>query len=105
MKYTMTEPCEECPFLVGSGFSYQSLSDHASGQFACHKTCKLSEETDVFEPTSKSLHCAGALIFNEKRGQPHQLMRIAKRLKLYDRTKLNMQAQVGSTPEEYRREN
>lgn len=94
MNYTMTEPCDACPFLKGSGFTYRSLVAHASGEFACHKTCKLSEETDVFEPQKKSLHCAGALIFLEKLGVPHQMMRICERIGMYDPTKLNMAAPV-----------
>ena len=30
MNYTMTKPCDACPFLIGSGFSYSSLLMHAS---------------------------------------------------------------------------
>lgn len=104
MQYTMTEPCDQCPFLKRSGFTFSRLREHASGEFACHKTCKVDEETGNFIPRSrKTLHCAGALIFNEKREQPHQMMRIAERLSLYDRTKLNMQAAVGSKPSDYRK--
>lgn len=94
MNYSMTEPCDACPFLKTSGFRLASLKRHAGGEFACHKTCELSEETDNYEPKKKSLHCAGALIFLEKRDQPHQMMRISERLGMYDRTKLNMKANV-----------
>jgi hypothetical protein len=34
------------------------------------------------------------LIFNEKREQPHQMMRICERLGMYDMTKLDMEADV-----------
>lgn len=100
MKYTMTDPCDECPFLRGSGFTYSSLMKHASGEFACHKACKL-ENGFYVERNEKTPHCAGALIFLEKQNKPHQMMRICERLGLYDRTKLNMQANVGSSPIHY----
>ena len=103
MNYSMTEPCDACPFLIGSGFEYRSLVAHASGEFACHKTCELSDETGVYEPKQKSLHCAGALIFLEKQEKPHQMMRISERLGFYDHTKLNMDAPVGSEPADFRR--
>ncbi len=94
MNYSMTEPCDACPFLLDSGFKLASLKRHASGEFACHKTCELSDDTGNYEPKKKSLHCAGALIFLEKRDRPHQMMRICERLGMYDRTKLNMKAPV-----------
>lgn len=94
MNYSMTEPCDACPFLKGSGFKLASLKRHASGEFACHKTCNLNEKSDQYEPKEKSLHCAGALIFLEKRNSPHQMMRICERIGMYDRTKLNMKASV-----------
>jgi hypothetical protein len=102
MQYTMTDPCDSCPFLIGSGFTWQSLTEHASREFACHTACELSDD-DVYEARNeKTPHCAGALIFLEKQGKPHQLMRICERLRLYDRTKLNMQAKVGRKPSDYR---
>ena len=107
MNYTMREPCDACPFLKGSGFAWRSLVAHASGEFACHKTCDLNDKDDgsVFEPkqNGKSLHCAGALIFLEKQNNPHQMMRIVERLGMYDRRKLNMEAPVVNSPKECRR--
>ena len=94
MNYSMRKPCDACPFLRGSGFALKSLHRHASGEFACHKTCELSDDTGNFEPVEKSLHCAGALIFLEKRNKPHQMMRICERLGAYDRTKLDMESEV-----------
>lgn len=104
MNYTMTDPCDACPYLRDSGFTFASLTRHAIGEFACHKTCELDPETDQYEPREKSLHCAGALIFLEKQGRPNQLMRICERLGMYDRTKLNMSANVGSKPGDYRKQ-
>lgn len=103
MKYNMTEPCDACPFLLGSGFTFRALMGHASGEFPCHKACELNEETGDFEARSdKTPHCAGALIFLEKQNAPHQMMRICERLGMYDRRKLNMAALVGSKPSDYR---
>ena len=105
MKYTLTTPCPECPFLRTSGFTYASLVDHASGEFACHKACDLDEETGDFieKANGKTPHCAGALIFLEKQGRPHQMMRICERLAMYDRSKLDMAANVGRRASDYRR--
>jgi hypothetical protein len=101
----MTQPCDACPYLRTSGFTYASLVRHASGEFACHKTCHLDEDgTGNYEPHKKSLHCAGALIFLEKQNAPHQMMRICERLGVYDASKLNMSANVGSKPRDYRRD-
>lgn len=99
MKYTMTEPCDDCPFLAkfkkAGVFTMAKLRAFSSGQFACHKTCEVSDDGPrTFEPKENSVHCAGALIFLEKRGQSNQMMRIAERLGMYDASKLNMKAKV-----------
>lgn len=108
MKYNMKKPCDACPFLKGSGFTWKSLNEHASGEFACHKTCDLNENEDdgsVYEAkqNGKSLHCAGALIFLEKQNKPHQMMRIAERLGMYNHTELDMDSPVVSKPSDCRR--
>lgn len=94
MKYTMTTPCDACPFLksMAHGFSMRRLKEFASGEFPCHKTADVTD--DGFTANEDSVHCAGALIFNEKREQPHQMMRICERLGFYDMRKLDMEAQV-----------
>jgi hypothetical protein len=100
MNYLMTDPCSECPFLIGSGFTWDSLNAHASGEFACHKTCTVEEDEEnygsFFTARKNSPHCAGALIFLEKQNRPHQMMRICERLGFYDMRKLNMKARVVS---------
>jgi len=75
----------------------KQLNGYSSGEFPCHKTAELTDDesgSTEFRATGSSLHCAGALIFLEKRNQPHQMMRICERLGLYDRTKLDMKAKV-----------
>ncbi len=100
MKYTLTTPCKECPFLksMKHGFTLKRLNEFAQSQFPCHKSAaeEENEETGAseFVATEKSVHCAGALIFLEKRNAPNQMMRICERLGMYDYRKLNMDAPV-----------
>lgn len=91
MKYTMTKPCDACPFLkaMKRGFTIRRLHQFSKGEFPCHKTADTDEETSDFIARADSQHCAGALIFLEKREKPHQMMRIAERLGLYDMRKLD----------------
>jgi hypothetical protein len=106
----MTTPCDQCPFLIGSGFTYRSLVAHASGEFPCHKACEVDEDEEsetygaYVERNDNTPHCAGALIFLEKQNKPHQMMRICERLRLYDHRKLNMDAPVVSSPDDCRPE-
>ena len=100
MDYTLTTPCAECPFLKKNAASYgkRRLTEFARGEFPCHKTAKMVVDEDDGEskyvPTDDSLHCAGALIYHEKRSTTTQMMRICERLGMYDHTKLNMEADV-----------
>lgn len=97
MKYTMTEPCKDCPFTMSrKAFSDKRLLEFARGPFPCHKTADLveTEHASEFVAGDKSVHCAGALIFLEKRNIPNQMMRIAERFGIYNRVKLNMKSQV-----------
>lgn len=99
MKYTQTTPCSECPFLkkFKRSFTSKKLQGFASGEFPCHKSAEVDETEEgfgEFVATEDSAHCAGALIYLEKRDAPHQMMRICERLRLYDRTKLDMEADV-----------
>lgn len=98
MNYTMTTPCDACPFLksMSHGYTMRRLKEFASNEFPCHKTAKVDDDDldGGYEATENSLHCAGALIFNEKREQPHQMMRICERLGFYDMRNLNMDAPV-----------
>lgn len=95
----MTTPCAECPFLnkMKHGFTMKRLSGFASAEFPCHKTAENVESDEgcgEYHATPESNHCAGALIFNERRNSPHHLMRICERLGFYDHTKMNMEADV-----------
>jgi hypothetical protein len=99
MRYDMTHPCNQCPFLksMAHGYSRQRLHAFAGNEFPCHKTAEIVEDGDggsEFAATPESQHCAGALIWNEKRNTPHQMMRICERLGFYDASKLDMNAEV-----------
>jgi len=107
LNYKLTTPCDACPFLKGNGFPWSRLLAFSRGEFACHKACNLVEEAgqDVYRAKegTKTPHCAGALIFLEKRNKPHQMMRICERIGMYDHTKLNMDAPVVGKPADCRR--
>jgi hypothetical protein len=102
MNYDLTTPCKNCPFrsdvkpYIHAGRAEEIL--RSDGCFPCHKTVDYSsEDEDGFtrgKPTKKSQHCAGFLILLERDDTPNQMMRIAERLRLYDRNKLRMDAPV-----------
>lgn len=96
MGYKLTTPCGECPFLskFEHGFTLAKLREFADGVFHCHQTGDLDEESGDYVRSTRSQACAGALIFCERRGTPSQMMRIAERLGVYDRRKLDMEADV-----------
>lgn len=97
MRYNLHTPCEECPFLkkMAMGFEEERLEEFASGEFPCHLQCKVNDDSQfVQRDNGKTSHCAGALIYLEKRNRSHQMMRIGERLGMYDRTKLDMNADV-----------
>lgn len=108
MLYDLTKPCDLCPFRNDEKRLHvhpSRLAEFARGEFCCHKTGEADDETGGIEPHAKSQHCAGALIFLEKMGKPHQMMRISERLGMYDASKLDMGAPVfGSFAEVHRAE-
>jgi hypothetical protein len=112
MDYDMTTPCEHCPFRNDKpGFITPARAReiaHAIIQeqrtFTCHKTTVPVEDDDggsdmVDGPNAQ--HCGGALIFLESIERPNQMMRIAERLGLYDRRKLDMTAPVVRSAAEF----
>jgi hypothetical protein len=103
VNYRLTTPCDQCPYLKGSGFTWASLKAHASGEFPCHKASDLSGDGFFVEKEGqKTPHCAGALIFLEKQKKPHQMMRICERLGLYKPANLDLAAPVVTSPKDCR---
>lgn len=103
MKYELVRPCKDCPFLRSSGYLTKARARQIATEvisertFTCHKTNVIDEDGGVRE-TRDSQHCAGALIFAEKLGRPNQMMRTAERLGMYDASRLDMTADIYSTP-------
>ena len=99
MKYELTKPCDNCPFVYTKPFPLkrarvEEIIDgllHKDIPFSCHKTT-TQKGRDCSHKNSQ--HCAGALIFLEKQERPHQAMRIGERIGLYDMRKLDMDAPV-----------
>lgn len=108
--YTLTTPCKHCPFRhdIEPYLNPERVEEIEQAlvrsDFPCHKTTVAGEEdeegnTPMLDGTN-ARHCAGALILMEKEGRPSQMMRIAERIGMYDRTKLNMDAPVFDSFEE-----
>ncbi len=102
-RFNLRRPCAHCPFRTDRpGFlrreSAATIIDmlvRKDGTFACHETTVSSERDDgEMVVTDKSEHCAGATIMLEHMERPNQMMRICERLRMYDRTKLDMKAPV-----------
>jgi len=103
MRYDLVQPCNNCPFLRSPKFYLNRSEEIADAllhdsTFSCHKTTTQKNRSNRHKDAQ---HCAGALIILEKIGKPHQLMRIAERLGLYDRNKLKLDADVYDTLEEF----
>lgn len=111
--YTLTGPCADCPFrsdkapfLDEDRAKDIALSLEQGSTFYCHKTIDYDRawegdgapDGDI---TGKSRACAGSLITLEKEDRPNQIMRIGERLGLYDRTRLDMDAPVFSSMQEW----
>lgn len=97
--YTLTSPCADCPFRCdvnrylsperAQGIMNESYED---SNFYCHKTVDYSGENGEGEVVSKSRVCAGFLVTMENEGRANQPTRIAERLGLYDRGRMDMDA-------------
>lgn len=111
MNYTMRAPCSSCPFRwdVPGFLTAERAAEITEAllrgfTFQCHKTITRNEEDYDGESvvhTEQDQHCAGALIMLEHMELPNQLMRIAERLGMYDRTRLQMDAPVFTSDEEF----
>lgn len=108
--YTLRSPCGNCPFRTDVDLYLREervreiaaqLHSNA-GDFYCHKTTGGSEAGE-FDPSGdgRARVCAGALITLENENRPTQMMRIAERLGMYDRTELDMDAPVSTSMNEW----
>ncbi len=100
MNFDLKTPCPNCPFrsdirpYLTKARVDQLESDLERCTFTCHKTTVHDGDSGDMKDGPNAQHCAGALILLEKLRRPSQMMRIAERLGLYDRTKLEMKAPV-----------
>lgn len=105
MNFDLRAPCANCPFRTDITFYLgtervagicKSITT-GDATFSCHKTTKFDDDGHSIAHRGVQ-HCGGALIFLERLGSPNQMMRIAKRLRFYDRSKLRMDAPVFESP-------
>lgn len=102
MKFDRTKPCANCPFRcdIPGYLTTARVKEIAEAlevgnvQFPCHKTMVDDGDEGDLTETESSQHCAGALIQMEKINQPTQMMRIMERLRMYDPSKLQLDAPV-----------
>jgi len=104
VKFDLRSPCVTCPFRTDVvPFLHPDRAAeilHAithDKDFICHKTVHHDSESGDHIPHPGEQHCAGALIFLERLGRPNQMMRIAERLRFYDRKQLRMDSPVFAT--------
>lgn len=97
--YTLKSPCADCPFRSDirpylSPARAQEIADDSceDSNFYCHKTVDYSSEDGQGRVANKSRVCAGFLVTMEKEGRANQPTRIAERLGIYDRSRLDMDA-------------
>ncbi len=101
MKFTLTRPCDQCPFRTDHPTYLRAgrveeicdslLNEQTS--FPCHKTIHY-DVAGVGHYLEGTQHCAGALIMLERMDAPNQLMRIMERIGAYDRSTLHMDSPV-----------
>lgn len=101
MPYDLIRPCKHCPFRtdclegwLGEERAEEIAASLKRAEFPCHETTVSSEDGWERISVKTSQHCAGALIVLEKMEQPSQMMRIAERLRIYNRHRLDMTAPV-----------
>lgn len=86
--FSMTKPCDNCPFRIKGGIRIhpERVKEIATGDhtFECHKSAHAEHKP------KHGLHCAGFLIFRERTNTSTNAMRMAERLGLYDRSKLDL---------------
>jgi hypothetical protein len=104
--FSLPTPCANCPFLIEPRFYLtpdrvdeiaESIREGAT--FSCHKTVDRDDES--IERGNRERQCAGVLITLEREDMLNQMMRIGERIGMYDRTKLNMDANVYDSLDEW----
>jgi hypothetical protein len=103
--YALTTPCAKCPFRsdVEPYLQLERAQEIAAnlrdtGVFHCHKTTDLDggfdDDSGEYTPSGQEQQCAGATILQEHDGQLGQMLRIAERIGVYDRNRMDLDAPV-----------
>lgn len=105
--FKLRKPCANCPFRTDRPFYLHrdraaeiAQALQGGSTFTCHKTTIDAPEADWDDAGGDRIDgpnaqmCAGALVVMEREDAPNQMMRIAERLGMYDRRKLDMAAPV-----------
>jgi hypothetical protein len=114
VNFTLTKPCAKCPFRTdvrpyltkGRVRDIEGSLIRGQQTFTCHETTKVDpydEEGSEMVDGPNAQHCAGAMILLEGLDRPNQMMRIAERLGMYDRRKLDMTSPVFNSFESMRK--
>jgi hypothetical protein len=102
MRFDLTKPCDNCPFLKEGGIRVhperareiaesQINGEGGGASFACHKTTIGDGNGDLVQGP-RSQYCAGALAFAIKVESFNQLLQIASRLGWWDPSAIQPQA-------------
>lgn len=106
--FKLRRPCAKCPFRTDvPGYLRrarareiaESLANGAT--FPCHETTVYDDEDETLVSGPDSQFCAGALIAMEREDAPNQMMRVAERIGVYDREKMDMDAPVVNSLAEF----
>lgn len=109
-RYAKTSPCENCPFrtdvvpYLTRARAEEIAASLDQGEFPCHKTVRYDDDEDggrSRDSFPREVHCAGAMIMLEKMGNPSVPMKLAAAFGMYDRTRLNMDAPVFDSAEDF----
>jgi hypothetical protein len=100
-RFDLTKPCDNCPFrkdvegYLTPARAEEIANDLERATFQCHKTTKAGGAS----PGTTAQHCAGALIAMAKSDRLGDMQQVAERLRLYDPSRLDLTAPVGTLHE------
>jgi len=109
VKFDMKSPCDNCPFRNdGKGIALHperalEISDdvlHGNGSFTCHKTTVYDEELDELVAGPDAQMCAGAMLLAVHEDAHGQMLRIARRLGMWNPERMDLSASVFESGDE-----
>lgn len=112
MKLDLVRPCKHCPFRNDiipfltperAEEIVEGISQY-DGWFGCHQTTEYVEDEEGEEDlqcVSDTQFCAGAMILITKMELPNQILQVSERLGFRDPDKLDLQAPVFNSFDEF----